>query len=136
MNALSNGQIDSIVQLAEAIDNYGALMIGLTLFVLIALIAISFVFNRVNKMTKDRDEDFKNMRTNNQQLFKHLMDNAFQVEQKEVSKSIFPSGVVEEKLRTITTISNKKASIYSIALLMLIILMAIFILLGRRVSKR
>ena len=102
-------QLDGIIKTAEAIDKFGALLIGCAIFMFLGLTAIFFVFSRHKKVTTDKDSDFQKMfnelQSQNQQVFSSLMQSAFKANQPElVSEGISATGAVHEQLKQVAAI--------------------------------
>ena len=112
-------QIDSIVKIAETIDKFGASVIGLAAFILVALGAIFFIFTRQKKLTSDKDSDFQKMfsemQQQNQQVFAQLLQSAFKPNQQElVQEGIAVIGVVQEELKQVAAITKgDRVSVYT-----------------------
>ena len=104
-------QLDSIVKMAEAIDKYGALVIGLAAFMFIGLAAVFFIFSRHKKVAEDKDADFSKlfaeMQQQNQEVFRQLMQSAFKPNQPElISEGITATATVQEQLKQVAAITK------------------------------
>jgi len=112
-------QLDQVIKIAEAIDKYGALVVGMAAFLLIGLIAVFLVFSRHKKVTEDKDEDFSklfaDMQRQNQEVFSQLMQSAFKANQPElVSEGISATIAVQEQLKQVAAITKAdRVSVYA-----------------------
>ena len=112
-------QLDSVIQIAEAIDKYGALVIGMAAFVFIGLLAVFVVFSRHKKLANDKDAGysklFTEMQQQNQEVFKQLMQSAFKPNQPEmVPEGISATAAVQEQLKQVAAITKAdRVSIYA-----------------------
>ena len=111
-------QLDSVLRMAEAIDKYGALVVGFAAVMVIALIAVFMVFSRHKKLAIDKDEKFsavfEAMRKQNQETYSQLMQLAFKPNQSElVSESIIATGAVQEQLKQVAAVTKAdRISVY------------------------
>jgi len=113
------GQLDQVVRLAEAIDTFGALVIGLAAAFIIGFTAVFIIFSRNKKMTSDKDTDFSrlfsDMQEQNQAVFKELMQATFKANQPElVSESITATVAVQEQLKQVAAVTKAdRVSVYA-----------------------
>jgi len=110
-NKMDAGQLDNLLRIAEMIDKYGVLVVGMAAFIFIALIAVFFVFNRHKKMTSDKDVDYQKMFTEmhkqNQTVFSQLMQSAFKPNQPElVSEGITATVAVQDQLKQVAAVTK------------------------------
>ena len=116
---MDTSQLDSVIRIAEAIDKYGALVIGLAAFMFIGLVAVFFVFSRSKKVSEDKDADFSKlfseMQQQNQKVFDQLLQSAFKPNQQElVSEGISATAAVQEQLKQVAAITKAdRVSIYA-----------------------
>ena len=117
---MDEGQLNNIVNMAEAIDKFGALVIGLAAFMIIAIIAVGFIFSRQKQMNADKDAEFKklfgDMQTQNQQVFTQLMQTAFKPATpppEMVPEGITAAGAIHEQLKQVLAVTKAdRVSIY------------------------
>ena len=116
---MDTSQLDSVVKIAEMIDKYGALVIGLAAFMFIGLVAVFFVFSRSKKVSEDKDADFSKLFAEMQQqqsdVFNKLLESAFKPNQPElVSEGITATAAVQEQLKQVAAITKAdRVSIYA-----------------------
>jgi len=112
------GQLDSVVRMAEAIDKFGALLIGLAAFMVIGLAAVFFIFARQKKMDTSKDTDYSQMfavmQKQNQEAFTQIMQAAFKQQPEIVSESISATVAVQEQLKYAAAITKAdRVAIYA-----------------------
>lgn len=112
-------QIDNVLKMAEAIDKYGGLVIGLAAFLVVGLAAIFIIFQRNQHSSKLKDNDFEKlftkMQNQQQEVFDKLLQSAFKANQPElVPESISAAGAVQEQLKQVAAITKAdRISVYA-----------------------
>jgi len=123
-------QLDSVVRMAEAIDQFGALAMGLAAFMCIAIVAVFFIFSSSKKLADGKDSNFQRMfaaqaeqqqvfSQQQQQVFAELMKSAFNAAKsgsaaEPVLESIMTAGAIKEQLKTVAAITKAdRISVYS-----------------------
>jgi len=105
--------------MAEAIDKFGARLIGLAAFMAIGLAAVFFIFARQKKLDTSKDADYSQMfaamQTQNQETFAKLFQVAFKQDNNEIiTESINAMVAIREYLKNAVGITKAdRSSIYA-----------------------
>jgi len=123
-------QLDSVLRIAEAIENYGALVLGFAVFLVIGMMAVVFIIRNYQKSTKGEGDKYKtlfaefqaqnqvvfqNMQNQNQKVFENLLQHAFKGNPPEiVPESITTTGLVREQLKHSAALTKAdRVSVYA-----------------------
>jgi len=105
---MDESSLEHIIRVAEAIDRFGALTIGLAVFMFFAIVAITIVFMQQKKMATSRDNNFE-------KVFDQLVESAFKTYHSEVvPESISATSAVQDHLKTAAAITKAdRVSVYA-----------------------
>ena len=119
---MEGNQIDYVLRMAQAIDQFGASVVGLAVFMVVALAAVFFIFSRNRKLAEGKDSDFQKLfatqAQQQQEVFTSLMQTVFSATKPGQSSEFMPESAVNtdtvrERLKTVTALTKAdRVSVY------------------------
>jgi len=119
---MEGNQIDYVLRMAQAIDQFGASVVGLAVFMVVALAAVFFIFSRNRKLAEGKDSDFQKMfatqAQQQQEVFAELMKTAFSATKPDRSHELSPGNAmttdtIRERLKTVAALTKAdRVSVY------------------------
>jgi len=119
---MEGNQIDNVLRMAQAIDQYGALVVIMAVFMVIATAAVFLIFSLYKKNEKGKDSDYKKMFTTREQqqqeVFAEMMKTVFSATKsgqlRELShENTANTDTVRERLKTVIAFTKAdRVSVY------------------------